>query len=219
MISATSRYARTGWPGEPMRYASSALSRCSEFRSSCGNTATVRAPSSYAARNARTAISARFATRALENTATPCVDAGRLLRSCHAAPSRRPVGSARSVRWAPVSPATVGPVLVLGVCSLKGGVGKTSITLGLASAALERGLRTLVVDLDPQADSTMALGARPEHGDVADVLADANEHTIAAATVLSSWADDGLDVLVGSERSAVHDRLQTTDVDRLRYAL
>ena len=44
-------------------------------------------------------------------------------------------------------------VLVLGVCSLKGGVGKTSVTLGLASAALERGLRTLVIDLDPQGDS------------------------------------------------------------------
>ena len=110
-------------------------------------------------------------------------------------------------------------MLVLGVCSLKGGVGKTSITLGLASAALERGLRTLVIDLDPQGDSTMALGARPQAGDVASVLDEPGESTMAAATVLSSWADDGLDVLAGSERSAVHDRLDGTDVDRLRYAL
>jgi len=43
-------------------------------------------------------------------------------------------------------------VLVLGVCSLKGGVGKTSVTLGLASAALARGVATLVIDLDPQCD-------------------------------------------------------------------
>ncbi|MDM7831160.1 ParA family protein [Cellulomonas sp. MW9] len=110
-------------------------------------------------------------------------------------------------------------MLVLGICSLKGGVGKTSVTLGLASAALERGLRTLVIDLDPQGDSTMALGARPDGGDVADVLSDANEYTIAAATALSTWADEGLDVLAGSERSATHDRLQSTDVDRLRFAL
>lgn len=110
-------------------------------------------------------------------------------------------------------------MLVLGVCSLKGGVGKTSITLGLASAALERGLRTLVIDLDPQGDSTMALGARPQVGDVASVLDEPGESTMSAATVLSSWADDGLDVLAGSERSAVHDRLDGTDVDRLRYAL
>jgi len=96
----------------------------------------------------------------------------------------------------------VSHVLVLGVCSLKGGVGKTSITLGLASAALERGLRTLVIDLDPQGDSTMALGARPQTGDVASVLDDPSAATMADATVLSSWADDGLDVLAGSERSA-----------------
>ncbi|WP_157495674.1 ParA family protein, partial [Kutzneria sp. 744] len=32
------------------------------------------------------------------------------------------------------------------VLSLKGGVGKTTVALGLASAALRRGVRTLVVD-------------------------------------------------------------------------
>ena len=125
----------------------------------------------------------------------------------------------RAVSSLTVAPATVALVLVLGVCSLKGGVGKTSVTLGLASAALERGLRTLVVDLDPQGDSTMALGARPDGGDVAAVLDEPGEASMAAATVLSSWADDGLDVLAGSERSAVHDRLDGTDLDRLRYAL
>ena len=41
---------------------------------------------------------------------------------------------------------------VLSVSSLKGGVGKTTVTLGLASAAFARGVRTLVVDLDPQSD-------------------------------------------------------------------
>ena len=34
---------------------------------------------------------------------------------------------------------------VLSVSSLKGGVGKTTVTLGLASAAFARGVRTLVV--------------------------------------------------------------------------
>ncbi|TPX04344.1 ParA family protein, partial [Schumannella luteola] len=41
---------------------------------------------------------------------------------------------------------------VLSVSSLKGGVGKTTVTLGLASAAFARGISTLVVDLDPQSD-------------------------------------------------------------------
>ncbi len=111
-------------------------------------------------------------------------------------------------------------MLVLGVCSLKGGVGKTSVTLGLASAALERGLRTLVVDLDPQGDATMALGVRPAPGaDVASVLDEPGEATVQRATAPSTWADEGLDVLAGSERSATHDRLDDADVDRLRFAL
>ncbi|WP_066588851.1 ParA family protein [Cellulomonas timonensis] len=113
-------------------------------------------------------------------------------------------------------------MLVLGVCSLKGGVGKTSVTLGLASAALERGLRTLVVDLDPQGDSTLALGVAPgDHLDVAAVLDDPSAETVRAATVTSGWADDGLDVLAGSDRSARHDGIDPTgsDVDRLRFAL
>src|SRR5689334_20393274 len=50
-----------------------------------------------------------------------------------------------------------GTVIVVSVCSLKGGVGKTSVVLGLASAALARGVPTLVVDLDPQADATLSL--------------------------------------------------------------
>jgi len=110
-------------------------------------------------------------------------------------------------------------VLVLGICSLKGGVGKTSVTLGLASAALEAGLRTLVIDLDPQGDTTMALAPERAQGDVAAVLSDPGRDTVEQATALSGWARSGLDVLVGSERSAAHDRLEEADSDRLRYAL
>lgn len=110
-------------------------------------------------------------------------------------------------------------MLVLGVCSLKGGVGKTSVTLGLASAALERGLSTLVVDLDPQGDSTMSLAVERPDGDVSTVLDDPTAETVASATGRSAWADEGLDVLVGSERTVLHDRVDDSDLDRLRFAL
>ena len=43
----------------------------------------------------------------------------------------------------------------------KGGVGKTTVTLGLASAAARGGHRVLVVDLDPQGSSTWVLGHDP----------------------------------------------------------
>lgn len=121
-----------------------------------------------------------------------------------------------------VTTATVGAVLVLGVCSLKGGVGKTSVTLGLASAALERGLRTLVVDLDPQGDSTLALAVAPGAAlDVAAVLDDPRAETVLGSISPSGWADGGLDVLVGSAAGMRHDAVDEAgrDVDRLRFAL
>ena len=54
----------------------------------------------------------------------------------------------------------------------KGGVGKTTVTLGLASAAAEAGDRVLVVDLDPQGSSTWVLGHDPsaDQPSTADVL-------------------------------------------------
>jgi len=112
-------------------------------------------------------------------------------------------------------------VLVLGVCSLKGGVGKTSVTLGLASAALARGVHTLVIDLDPQGDATMALGADgTDRLDVAAVLDDPRSSVVGRAIAPSAWADEGLDVMLGSARSAAYDGPGTgEDLDRLAFAL
>ena len=51
---------------------------------------------------------------------------------------------------------------IVALLNQKGGVGKTTVTLGLASAAAEAGHRVLVVDIDPQASSTWVLGLDPE---------------------------------------------------------
>jgi len=42
----------------------------------------------------------------------------------------------------------------------KGGSGKTTTTVNLAASLSERGIRVLVVDLDPQASATTWLGGR-----------------------------------------------------------
>jgi cellulose biosynthesis protein BcsQ len=63
-------------------------------------------------------------------------------------------------------------VTVVAVLSLKGGVGKTTVALGLAGAALQRALPTLVVDLDPQANATSALRPDATAATIAEVLDD-----------------------------------------------
>lgn len=76
---------------------------------------------------------------------------------------------------------------VISVLSLKGGVGKTSVTLGLASAAAKKGLRTLVIDLDPQGNATSLLKAHARRGNVADVLARPTAVTIEETVVRGDW--------------------------------
>lgn len=91
---------------------------------------------------------------------------------------------------------------VVAVLSMKGGVGKTSIVLGLASAAWDRGLRTLVLDLDPQANATMALDATDVPFTTSDVLADARPGVAADAVTTSGWGER-VDV-IAAERSLEH---------------
>ncbi len=51
---------------------------------------------------------------------------------------------------------------VIAIVNQKGGCGKTTTTVNLAGCLAADGARVLVVDLDPQAHSTLALGIDPE---------------------------------------------------------
>jgi cellulose biosynthesis protein BcsQ len=108
---------------------------------------------------------------------------------------------------------------VIAILSMKGGVGKTTVALGLASSAWDRGLRTLVIDLDPQANATMCLDPTGAVFTTSDVLADARPGVAADAVVASGW-DPRIDVLP-SERSLEHRNVSQgrNSALRLRTAL
>lgn len=110
--------------------------------------------------------------------------------------------------------------------SLKGGVGKTTVTLGLASAAFSRGLRTLVVDFDPQSDVSTGLDVDPEgHANVAEVLESPKEKTVRAAIAQSGWnryhEGGNIDLMVGSPSAINFDgpHPSTRDIWKLEEAL
>lgn len=85
-------------------------------------------------------------------------------------------------------------MLTVALTNLKGGVGKTAETLGLAGAASRAGTRTLVIDLDPQANATLCLAPDldvddPDTRTINDVLVADQPGAITAAIRSTTWED------------------------------
>ena len=81
---------------------------------------------------------------------------------------------------------------VVAVANQKGGVGKTTTAVNLGASIADAGYRTLLVDLDPQCNATVALGLPKDGGaSVYDCLS--GELTLTAAAVPSGI--DRLDVV------------------------
>ena len=92
------------------------------------------------------------------------------------------------------------PSRSIAVVNQKGGVGKTTTAVSLASALAVADRPTLLVDLDPQANATAGLspeGSRPESPTIYDVLAEGRP----ATESLRATGIPGLSLLPGSPGS------------------
>jgi chromosome partitioning protein len=89
----------------------------------------------------------------------------------------------------------------------KGGVGKTTIALGVASALAHRAARVLLIDLDPQASATKVLGVDDERCTVADALLEPDRYRLADAVVATEW---GFDVIPAETALASRESRRST---------
>jgi chromosome partitioning protein len=101
---------------------------------------------------------------------------------------------------------------VIAFANQKGGVAKTTTTLNLGVALVERGLRVLCIDLDPQGNLTMSQGMNPDsiERSMFDVLVhrypieeviERREVDIAVASIDLAGAELALSSQIGRERA------------------
>jgi chromosome partitioning protein len=81
--------------------------------------------------------------------------------------------------------------VILAIANQKGGVGKTTTAINLGAELASRGIRVLLVDLDPQANATAGLGLRSaDNPTVYDVIIDETP----LAEVIIPTVQPGLDL-------------------------
>lgn len=107
---------------------------------------------------------------------------------------------------------------IIAVTNQKGGVGKTAVTLGLASAASAAHLRTLLIDLDPQGNVTTSVGVSSPDLTAGDVLW-ANQAGVAVDAITDTqW--DGVSLIPATLALAQRDADTQLGAEmRLRKAL
>lgn len=105
---------------------------------------------------------------------------------------------------------------IIAIANQKGGVGKTTTAINLGASLAANDLRVLVIDSDPQGNTTTGLGVAKsaDHLTIYDVLL--GESDLASAVVPSSL--EGLDIL-SADKNLVGANIELVDVDRREFRL
>lgn len=125
-------------------------------------------------------------------------------------PARPPIGYARRLKGRQET--------IFAVANQKGGVGKSTTVVNLGAYLGALGARVLLVDCDPQANTSSGLGQRPKSGGLYDVLV----HGSSADEAIVPSSEQGVDLLPATAElaGAEVELLETEEPDgRLRAAL